>query len=157
MLTPTRRRHMYNVLLSYSLSTHSKFIVLDISICTKIGESVKSLLILFFRDSQTSVSKIAAEIETCHRNVNYWCSSIGITGTVQNGQSSFELSRVDPNWQLWGLVLSPPSSPVMSLTTFHSLENTKNHPFHWQYWVSASSVFFKTFLSSWIFSTQSLV
>ena len=121
---------MYNVLLSYSLSTHSKFIVLDISICTKIGESVKSLLILFFCDSQTSVSKIAAEIETCHRNVNYWCSSIGITGTVQNGQSSFELSRVDPNWQLWGLVLSPPSSPVMSLTTFHSLENTQNHPYH---------------------------
>ena len=59
---------MYNVLLSYSLSTHSKFIVLDISICTKIGESVKSLLILFFRDIQTSVSKIASEIETC----NYW-------------------------------------------------------------------------------------
>ena len=110
---------MYNVhvLLSYSRPTHSKLIVIDRSICTKIGESVKFLLILFFRDSQTSVSKIAAEIETCHRNVNYWCSSIGITGTVQNGQSSFELSRVDPNWQLWGLVLSPPSSPFIVLKT----------------------------------------
>ena len=98
--TDQKETHVH-VLLSYSRPTHSKFIVIDGSICTKIGESVKSLLILFFRDSQTSVSKIAAEIETCHRNVNYWWSSIGITGTVQNGQSSFELSRVDPNWQLW--------------------------------------------------------
>ena len=65
--TDQKKTHVH-VLLSYSRPTHSKFIVIDRSICTKIGESVKSLLILFFRDIQTSVSKIASEIETC----NYW-------------------------------------------------------------------------------------
>ena len=38
--TDQKKTHVH-VLLSYSRPTHSKFIVIDRSICTKIGESVK--------------------------------------------------------------------------------------------------------------------